>query len=484
MDSRRKVIILFILSLIVIEIVWGQIQEPIDFFKEKLNQAKGRGYCKENEYQVGPIYELGLKSFKMYGWLKKLEEQSRKETIFSPGAAGSYGRYIDIYCINKEKFDREIQPLLEKQIILLSKLVYVYTWAKKILVDTQYGLIDKFISNFWGDPNMSEPLEELIDKTNICVEIVRAFLGRSQWGDQIPTSLVDRSGSDYVRGLINEGLATGIVSRVTETTYVGPAPGGSGVSVNIFYKFNENKIKNQIGDVNYNKLIISASQFVKDYESLVNTIRKTSKSIQTGYSQIPLQKSLDDFEKAVNDVNKNIETFKNNYMIGVREETTCNHFLAVIIKGKTEAGKDSNQFINDILNPQLEASQELQKNLMEAARIMELPPEIKVATTEISIAVIPPIIFDGEHKGTSSLAAITPSRIFDEIKDFLFKLAPTIFTLLLVIGAIFYLLTPINLQNIQKGTEYIKWAVLGYFLLLVVSGIITAIRAIFGGPGS
>jgi hypothetical protein len=57
-----------------------------------------------------------------------------------------------------------------------------------------------------------------------------------------------------------------------------------------------------------------------------------------------------------------------------------------------------------------------------------------------------------------------------------------LFILLIVVGAIFYLISPINLQNIQTGSEYIKWAIIGYFLLLVVTGIISAVRVIFGGP--
>ena len=127
----------------------------------------------------------------------------------------------------------------------------------------------------------------------------------------------------------------------------------------------------------------------------------------------------------------------------------------------------------------------LAKNAEKVGEILSIavkPATITVEAREVSIAVLPPKLFGGEHKGVESLAEITPERIFNEIRDFLFKLAPTLFILLLVVGAIFYLISPINLQNIQTGSEYIKWAIIGYFWLLVVTGIISAVRVIFGGP--
>jgi hypothetical protein len=127
----------------------------------------------------------------------------------------------------------------------------------------------------------------------------------------------------------------------------------------------------------------------------------------------------------------------------------------------------------------------LAKNAEKVGEILSIavkPATITVEAREVSIAVLPPVIFTGRHEGTSSLAEITPERIFNEIRDFLFKVAPTLFILLLVVGAIAYLITPVNLQYIQTGSEYIKWAIIGYFLLLVVTGIISAVRVIFGGP--
>ncbi|GIW66413.1 MAG: hypothetical protein KatS3mg095_0311 [Candidatus Parcubacteria bacterium] len=107
---------------------------------------------------------------------------------------------------------------------------------------------------------------------------------------------------------------------------------------------------------------------------------------------------------------------------------------------------------------------------------------IKTEPVEISLKVIPPIVFSDDHKGEESFKQITPERIFNEIKDFLFSLAPIVFILLLIIGAIFYILSPIKIEYIRSGSEYIKWAIIGYFLLLIISAIFTAIKTIFGGP--
>ena len=108
--------------------------------------------------------------------------------------------------------------------------------------------------------------------------------------------------------------------------------------------------------------------------------------------------------------------------------------------------------------------------------------QMKVEPVEVPIAVIPPVIWSDEHLGTKTLSAITPERIFNEIKNFAFSLAPVVFTLLLLVGAIFYLLSPFDVEKIKTGSEYIKWAVIGYFLLLIITSVILALRLIFGGP--
>jgi len=107
---------------------------------------------------------------------------------------------------------------------------------------------------------------------------------------------------------------------------------------------------------------------------------------------------------------------------------------------------------------------------------------IKVKEVDVPIAVIPPVVWSDEHLGTKTLAAITPERVFNEVRNFVFSLAPFVFTILLLAGALFYLLSPFDIEKIKTGSEYIKWAVFGYFLLLIITSILLALRFIFGGP--
>jgi hypothetical protein len=119
----------------------------------------------------------------------------------------------------------------------------------------------------------------------------------------------------------------------------------------------------------------------------------------------------------------------------------------------------------------------LQKTLkpIEDIIIKEYGGKINVTTVTVPIAVKPPGFFGKEF------SEIKPETIYEAIKDFLFKLAPYVFTLLLIIGGLLYLITPVS-DQIRKGSEVIKWAIIGYFLLLVITGVISLVRAIFGGP--
>ncbi len=486
----RKVIIgliiLIILTSVNIEYLQA-IEEPSIFFVNKLEETKklNQDPCKEGYYNLNAINNQVLALFEMKSWWKVLTEAEGVEvvtTYYTPhGPGGGPGVGVKTYCIPQETFDSKFEPLLKKQAETLDKLVLLFNWAKNIM-QRQYSLIDKFISRFWGDPYISEPLETIVNQTNICMELLRSFIGTTKFGDhKFPVSLVRTSRDSYIKGLMEEGLNLGTVKKTWESTYTGPGYGGSGYTVNQYYVFIIDKIKEREGEERYNHLVQAVTNFVKQYEGYIKDIRQASKSMYEAYKGINNEESLDKFINTYQKVDRMIQGYKNNYMVGVREETTCKHLLAGIIKGKTEAGKDVDQIINDILNPQMEAVEEARENLREA--IIELKPaEIKVEAVEQPIAVLPPVVFSGEHRGTPTFAQITPETIFNEIRDFLFKLAPTIFILLLVIGAIFYLISPINLQHIQTGSEYIKWAIVGYFLLLVVTGIISAVRVIFGGP--
>jgi hypothetical protein len=268
--------------------------------------------------------------------------------------------------------------------------------------------------------------------------------------------------------------------------------------------------------------------FPTPYYQILNKIRNELKQVYGGNyldviknkvtSDSNLKKCWDQLQIAtiqahqaasLNEVQKNLASFwnKNN----VYKETDVNNFVTSVNYLENylnntlsqeadklqdnfyEQGAKIDQFLASLdLNICTTAIQVSRQNsnqsikfndtLREILSITLKPATITVTTTEVSIAVLPPVIFTGRHEGTTSLAEITPERIFNEIKDFLFKLAPTLFILLIVVGAIFYLISPINLQNIQTGSEYIKWAIIGYFLLLVVTGIISAVRIIFGGP--
>jgi hypothetical protein len=479
MARKIGVIILIISTIIGWHLTYAQ-NDPSVIFKDSLEKYKGQGYCNSDEYQVGPIEEFALKPFEMWGWIKTLKTNSHVTTTWSYSLM-SPSRPIEIYCIPKSTFDSKFQPLLERHAKTLDNLVLVFKWAYNIL-KRQYSLIDKFITAFWGDPYISAPLEEVVNQSNICIELLRSFLGSSTFGDhRYSVSLVNASKDNYIKEVMQEGLNLGTIKKEWQTVYTGPGYGGSGYSYNQYYVFVVDKIKEREGD-KYKSLVEAARQFVNQYQSFVKRIRESADTLYKTHKNVKDEETLNNFEKATAAVNKMIQEYKTNYMVSAREMTTCKHFLAVIVKGKTEAGKNSEQFINDILKPQMEAVEELKRNLQEAISITLKPAEITVTTTEVSIAVLPPVIFTGRHKGTTSLAEITPERILNEIKDFLFKVAPTLFILLLVVGAIAYLITPVNLQYIQTGSEYIKWAVIGYFLLLVVTGIISAVRVIFGGP--
>jgi hypothetical protein len=393
----------------------------------------------------------------------------------------SPSRPIEIYCIPKSTFDSKFQPLLERHAKTLDNLVLVFKWAYNIL-KRQYSFIDKFITAFWGDPYISAPLEEVVIQSNICIELLRSFLGSSTFGDRrYSVSLVNASKDNYIKEVMQEGLNLGTIKKEWQTVYTGPGYAGGGYSYNQYYVFVVDKIKEREGD-KYESLVEAAHQFVNQYQSFVKRIRESANALYETHKNVKDEETLNNFEKATAAVNKMIQEYKTNYMVSVREMTTCKHFLAVIVKGKTEAGKNIGEFNKDILKPQMQAIEEAKKNLEEAVNIIIKTGSITVTTTEVSIAVIPPVVWSDEHLGTKTLAAITPERVFNEVRNFVFSLAPFVFTILLLAGALFYLLSPFDIEKIKTGSEYIKWAVFGYFLLLIITSILLALRFIFGGP--
>jgi hypothetical protein len=227
---------------------------------------------------------------------------------------------------------------------------------------------------------------------------------------------------------------------------------------------------NKIGDTQNMKN--SLSSLIKEFQNLSNK-GESLKQLWEGTTPDNAPINVPKMESIKDNADK-VEREYNNV------EAEIYKYIEALFTGQTIGGRDINEVIQD-LSKNIASTTEAAKEYSDFLITLK-PATITVEAREVPIAVLPPKLFGGEHKGTTSLAEITPERIFNEIKSFLFKLAPTLFILLLVVGAIAYLITPVNLQYIQTGSEYIKWAIIGYFLLLVVTGIISAVRVIFGGP--
>jgi hypothetical protein len=169
------------------------------------------------------------------------------------------------------------------------------------------------------------------------------------------------------------------------------------------------------------------------------------------------------------------EMWKNHEFVSGRLTAALNSLchLQTLLTGKDPFNRD----IDDILKD-FESKSEAFQDSFPGLYYVEITPQER----QVPIAVIPPIIWSDKHEGPESFKAITPQRIFYEIKNFLFTLAPIIFIILLIIGAVFYIASPIKIEYLQSGSEYLKWAVIGYFVLLVVSAIFSLLKTIFGGP--
>ena len=106
------------------------------------------------------------------------------------------------------------------------------------------------------------------------------------------------------------------------------------------------------------------------------------------------------------------------------------------------------------------------------------PGEIIVTWTPVQISVCPPGIF-----GTVPCTYPSLIDLVKRINELLRTIAPPLLVILLIIGGLMYLLSPFGVENyIQRGHKYIKYAVIGYIILLLVTLIFTIISALFGGP--
>lgn len=106
------------------------------------------------------------------------------------------------------------------------------------------------------------------------------------------------------------------------------------------------------------------------------------------------------------------------------------------------------------------------------------PGEVKIGWQIYTIPVCPPGIF-----GTNPCSYPSLIDLFKKINELLRTISPPLLVVLIILGGLMYLLSPLGVENyIKKGHKYIQYAVYGYILLLLVTLIFTIISALFGGP--
>ncbi|GIW67178.1 MAG: hypothetical protein KatS3mg096_046 [Candidatus Parcubacteria bacterium] len=111
------------------------------------------------------------------------------------------------------------------------------------------------------------------------------------------------------------------------------------------------------------------------------------------------------------------------------------------------------------------------------------PGQVIVTWTPVQISVCPPGIFGVEPAKDGCWNYPSLIDFFKRINNLLITISPYVLVILLILGGLMYLLSPLGVENyIQKGHKYIKYAVFGYILLLLVTLIFTIISALLGGP--
>ena len=106
------------------------------------------------------------------------------------------------------------------------------------------------------------------------------------------------------------------------------------------------------------------------------------------------------------------------------------------------------------------------------------PGKVEIKWQTYTISVCPPGIL-----GSGPCKYPNLTDLIIRIKDFIFSISPSLLVILLILGGLMYLLTPFNVEEyIKKGHNYIKYAILGYVILLLITLIFTIISAILGGP--
>jgi hypothetical protein len=106
------------------------------------------------------------------------------------------------------------------------------------------------------------------------------------------------------------------------------------------------------------------------------------------------------------------------------------------------------------------------------------PGKVEVTWTPYTVSVCPPGILGRAPCNYPSFIDLVT-----RINQLLLTISPPLLVILLIFGGLMYLLTPFGIEEyIKKGHNYIWYAILGYFLLLLVSLIFTIISAVLGGP--
>ncbi len=255
-----------------------------------------------------------------------------------------------------------------------------------------------------------------------------------------------------------------------------------------------NEIRNDITSINDVTTLSNILTNLNKFSSAISSSTMQGRTIPDLLETIYKQGFLITFNKTTSIVNLNRNQgyqrgFQNIYPNQIEQEADFWNNLAsssqklfndffrlclkeTLITGQTPGGNTIDEVVQDFQEAVQNFNSQFSFNWV----------ELEIATTEVPIAVIPPVVWVDEHRGAESLGEITPERIFDEVRNFIFDLAPIIFIILLIVGAIFYVISPIKVEYIKTGSEYLKWAVIGYFLLLVVSAIFSALKFIFGSP--
>jgi hypothetical protein len=106
------------------------------------------------------------------------------------------------------------------------------------------------------------------------------------------------------------------------------------------------------------------------------------------------------------------------------------------------------------------------------------PGEVNVTWKSVNVSVCPPGVLGGGPCSSPSLI-----DLIKRINQLLLTISPPLLVILIILGGFMYLLTPFGPEEyIKKGHNYIKYAIYGYVLLLLVTLIFTIIREFLGGP--